>query len=64
MFLYFYKMNVESIIATIASLTAIYAFAKKDTSLFTLLKKTFFIPNLSHYFFVGSTKPTCSKVLS
>lgn len=52
MFLYFYKMNVESIIATIASLTAIYAFAKKDTSLFTLLKKTFFIPNLSHYFFV------------
>ncbi len=35
-------MNLESIIATIASLAAIYTFAKNDTTIFSLLKKTFF----------------------
>lgn len=36
-------MDLESVIATIASLVAIFAFAKNDTSLFLLLKKTFLI---------------------
>jgi hypothetical protein len=35
-------MNLESITATIASLAAIYAFAKNDTPIFSLFKKTFF----------------------
>lgn len=50
-------MDLESVIATIASLVAIYAFAKNDTSLFLLLKKNFFDTNLPQYFFVGSKKP-------
>lgn len=41
-------MDVESIIATIASLVAIYTFAKNDTSLFLLFKKNFFDTNLTH----------------
>jgi hypothetical protein len=49
-------MDLESVIATIASLVAIYAFAKNDTSLFLLLKKNFFDTNLPQYFFVGSEK--------
>lgn len=57
-------MNLESILAAIASLTAIYAFAKKDTSLFTLLKKTFFDSNLTHYFIEGRDKTIDYRELS
>ena len=35
-------MNLESIIATIASLVSIIVAAKNDMPLFSLLKKTFF----------------------
>lgn len=35
-------MNIESIIATIASLVSILLAAKNDTNLFTFLKKPFF----------------------
>lgn len=41
-FVYICIMQIESIIATIASLAAIYSFAKNDMSLFSLLKKNFF----------------------
>ena len=41
-------MNLESIIATIASLVSIILAAKNDTLLFSLLKKTFFNPQLFH----------------
>lgn len=41
-------MNIESILAIIASLAAIYTFAKNDTAIFSLLKKTFFDINLTH----------------
>jgi len=41
-------MNLESIMATIASLLGIYSFVKNDTSLFSLFKKTVFGKNLTH----------------
>jgi hypothetical protein len=40
-------MNIESIIATIASLAAIYTLVKKDTPLFSLFKKKFFDTKLT-----------------
>jgi hypothetical protein len=40
-------MNIESIIATIASLVTILVAAKNDTPLFSLLKKPFFDTNLT-----------------
>lgn len=36
-------MNLENIIATIASLVAILSVIKNDTTIFSLLKKTFLI---------------------
>ncbi len=40
-------MNLESIIATITSLVAIYAFAKNDTPIFSVFKKPFSDTKLS-----------------
>lgn len=36
-------MNIETIIATIASLVSILVAAKNDTPIFSLLKKNFFL---------------------
>jgi cellulose synthase/poly-beta-1,6-N-acetylglucosamine synthase-like glycosyltransferase len=41
-------MNLESMIEILASLAAIYTFAKNDTPIFSLLKKTFFKLFLTH----------------
>lgn len=43
-------MNIESIIAVIASLVTILVAIKNDTPIFSLLKKTFFDTNQPQYF--------------